>query len=74
MPKFAKRHYEVIAAVMQEANALPAMIYETGKRQVSQWDMTIELLADAFARDNSQFDRARFLAACKPGANVRKVA
>jgi hypothetical protein len=70
-PIFAKRHYEAIAQVMQEAESFPAMVHETGKPTVRQWDMTVARLAELFASDNAKFDRERFKAACHPGANVR---
>lgn len=63
---FARRHYEAIAAAMQEAKRttqsdleLKGVIY------------AINELADLFASDNGQFCRDRFRRACQPGANVR---
>jgi hypothetical protein len=64
---FNKRHYEAIAAVMQETKS-----YLHGvPNQEAQWDFTRTRLSLMFARDNVQFKRARFEAACEPGANVR---
>jgi hypothetical protein len=67
MSHFAKRHYEAIAIVMQ--NAHPGVW--TAGRPVNQWAETIKDLAEMFERDNSQFDIIRFFRACQPGANVR---
>jgi hypothetical protein len=33
--------------------------------------VAIQCLADAFAADNGQFKRDRFMHACVPGANVK---
>jgi hypothetical protein len=57
---FAKRHYEVIAQVLQDQ-------YRTRETHES----LVDAFADAFARDNGQFKRDRFERACEPGANVR---
>jgi hypothetical protein len=61
--RFNKRHYEAIATVMQEAKRRP--------EKDAQWEVILEHLVDMFARDNGQFKRGRFEAACEPGANVR---
>jgi hypothetical protein len=63
--KFAKRHYEAIALAMQHAHVLD----DPAKR--NQWESVRNELADMFTRDNSQFQRNRFISACEPGANVR---
>jgi hypothetical protein len=62
MTKFAKRHYEAIAQSMQWA---------TSQATDDGVYIAINNLAALFARDNSRFDRDRFLRACKPGDNVR---
>ena len=67
MSKFAKRHYEAIALAMQDA--CPAPHWDANKR--AQWDVDVSRLADVFARDNGQFKRDRFIAACQPGSNVK---
>lgn len=66
MAMFAKRHYEAIALVMQSARPNPDCAV------AHQWEETRNGLMDLFARDNPQFDCARFERACEPGANVRK--
>ena len=63
--KFAKRHYEAIALVMQHAH----VIGDPARR--NQWESVRNELADMFMRDNGQFKRDRFMHACEPGANVR---
>ena len=71
MSIFAKRHYEAIATVMQ--NAHPGGVVGdgmTGEMRV-QWDETCRDMAEMFARDNPAFCIIRFMKACKPGANVR---
>ena len=62
LSRFAKRHYEAIAEAMQEARSCDA---------IDQHDCVLNVLADMFAADNSQFKRERFINACQPGANVR---
>jgi hypothetical protein len=64
---FAKRHFEAIATVMQDAD--PLHVKRTNARV--QHEQTIRALADLFASDNGSFQRDRFIAACRPGANVR---
>jgi hypothetical protein len=66
--KFAKRHYEAIALAMQEASCMANNGEACKKHGVAA---AIEELFRVFARDNSQFKRERFIAACVPGANVR---
>lgn len=66
-PMFSKRHYEAVAEAMQEA--CPETHWDPNKR--AQWEVTGNRLCDMFARDNSAFNRARFIAACEPGANVK---
>ena len=63
--KFAKRHYEAIASVMQECRM---HIRCDG---IEQMECVVKYLADLFASDNGQFKRDRFMHACEPGANVR---
>lgn len=65
MSKFAKRHYEVIAQAMQDAYP------KDGAIDVLAWHSAVVSLSEAFARDNGQFKRDRFIWACQPGANVR---
>jgi hypothetical protein len=64
---FNKRHYEAVAAVMQETKSY----FDGDPNQQAQWDFTRTRLSLMFARDNGQFKRDRFEAACEPGANVR---
>jgi hypothetical protein len=52
MAKFSKQHYEEIAKLLNENNAPDALV---GR------------MADAFAADNPNFDRMRFLRAATPG-------
>ena len=63
--KFAKRHYEAIALAMQDAR------FHLRSTALDQWQCVVNCLADAFAADNGQFKRDRFMHACEPGANVR---
>ena len=63
--RFAKRHYEAIATVMQECRM---HIRCDG---IEQMECVVKYLADLFAGDNGQFQRDRFIQACEPGANVR---
>jgi hypothetical protein len=59
LAKFAKRHYEQVAAAMQSA-LLVGSAYAA-----------VTSLSDMFAKDNPAFDRDRFERACVPGARVR---
>jgi hypothetical protein len=67
MPHFAKRHYEAIATVMQEAHPGAS----ADNRVVIQWSETVNDLAEMLARDSGRFCIIRFVRACQPGANVR---
>jgi hypothetical protein len=81
MSHFAKRHYEAIALMLQRVCPdLPmdregfyddeGYDHDALGRQL-MWDDIRAELADTFKADNSQFNRDRFLFACKPGRNVR---
>lgn len=59
-PIFAKRHYEAIATVLQSQ-------YRTREAHES----IVAAFARMFLEDNDRFLPTRFIAACKPGANVR---
>ena len=70
--KFAKRHYEAIALVIQN------LVYsddELTDEELCELQRRRECIAyefaDMFARDNGEFKRDRFICACVPGANVR---
>ena len=65
MSHFAKRHYEKIALVMQEAQMHVRI------NAVEQNKCVVNLLADLFSSDNGMFKRDRFIQACQLGANVR---
>lgn len=66
MADFARRHYEVVARIIQAQHTT----------EHPEWDPPIDGIRDdfiaLFERDNPRFDRARFERACEPGANVRK--
>ena len=67
MANFNRRHYEAIAAAVQEA------FLDTdgsSERHLAIEDMA-QRLCTTFEWDNRLFNRIRFLAACVPGANVR---
>ncbi len=64
---FAKRHYEAIAARLRNAKVLInecAIIKREQEIIDTTWDTCCEELATLFERDNSRFDRDRFLLAC----------
>ena len=65
MSHFAKRHYEAIARVMQEAQT------HVRNSPTEQNKCVINLLAVMFKQDNGMFDYDRFIRACQLGANVR---
>ena len=33
---------------------------------LQQWEIDVDMIADAFQADNPRFDRARFIDACQP--------
>lgn len=72
MSKYAKRHYEDFARIMQEMRP-----HEAGpmtpqySAQLELWLRMRNEIAAMFAGDNGLFKRERFMDACVPGANVR---
>ncbi len=62
---FAKRHYEALAQTMQDTRC------HLRCDALNQQQCVQNTLADMLAKDSPRFDRARFLRACEPGANVR---
>lgn len=66
MSHFNKRHYEAVALAIQEAAK-----FSNSAEMVSGVYRAATELAGTFQRDNSQFNRERFMAACYPGANVK---
>ena len=64
---FQKRHYEAIAQAVQSMQRHTASM----NGGTLPWDTVRDELADLFERNNSRFDRDRFMRACQPGANVR---
>jgi hypothetical protein len=66
MSQFAKRHYESIAAAMQEC----IRNCNSSEQVAGVWKAANQLTA-VFQYDNRLFDRERFLRACEPGANVK---
>jgi hypothetical protein len=72
LPKFAKRHHEVIAQVIQ------GLALSNNELSRDELDELIEVrrsiagdFANMLGKDNPRFDRQRFIRACVPGANVR---
>jgi len=71
--KFAKRHYEAIALVIQhlvlsdDEHSDEELVELEARRQAIAREF-----ADLFAGDSGQFQRERFIRACEPGANVRQ--
>jgi hypothetical protein len=61
---FQKRHYEAIAQTIQNMPTFAASLR-------AQQESTASAFAEMLGQDNPLFNRERFLAACKPGANVR---
>lgn len=68
--KFAKRHYEFIAQVMQASHPRSCGL-DADICALAQWDKVVREFAISLCVDNSSFNRERFVAACQPGANVR---
>lgn len=63
MSKFAKRHYEAIATVLQSS--------KPENNPAVEWQIIRDNLTRMFLNDNANFDVGRFQRACEPGANVR---
>jgi hypothetical protein len=72
LPKFAKRHYEALAQVIQ---SLALSHNELSNDELDELVSVRQGIANDFAnmlaKDNPRFDRARFIQACIPGNNVR---
>ena len=66
----SKKHFEALAAALKfiKPSGNPVCppkdvkVFHAG--QVKEWDYATEAVADACARFNPNFDRARFLKAC----------
>lgn len=71
MAKFQKRHYEAIAEALQEAFRYAERLEDPSGKQRVGVDIARRYIADALGRDNADFKKGRFIAACEPGANVR---
>jgi hypothetical protein len=70
--KFAKRHYEAIATVIQNLVLSDDELSGDELCELQRRRQCIAYeFADMFSRDNGQFKRDRFMYACQPGANVR---
>lgn len=63
MPKFQKRHYEVVARALREVRSTP---YGTDISSKAVLDLTEDALMEVFKSDNPNFDRTRFKEACLP--------
>ena len=59
-PRFQKRHYEAVAAVMS------SVAREFYGNRLPVWEKTKTKLGDHFINDNPSFDRGRFEEACEP--------
>lgn len=68
--KFQKRHYEAIAQALQAAHPLKGSPADNDLENF-RWFVCRNEIARMLERDNSDFKRGRFEAACEPGANVR---
>lgn len=56
-PRFQKRHYEAVAAVLSSTRV-------NSVRGLSQWDMTLMAFIDTFKGDNPKFNVKKFLRKC----------
>ena len=70
MAHFNKRHYEAIAQAIQSTKVIGA-VKPIDLTREDQWYVDFAALATMFDRDNSLFDKVRFLHACLPGSNVK---
>jgi hypothetical protein len=64
MPIFERRQYQELAQLMQDAKVQDETDQQGGL------DMLERMLIDMLARDNPNFNRAVFVAACQPGADA----
>lgn len=58
MAKFAARHYEAVAQVLQDTRPANDTARVTEARD--QWNLMADKFATMFADDNDKFDRDRF--------------
>jgi len=65
-PKFARRHYKLIAAVMRECAVARPPIDMSDHINNARWGIIKVRMGDMLARDNPRFDRGRFEEACEP--------
>lgn len=59
-----KKHYEAIAAIIASTYRNAELYDTSGSERRDTLEVTASRLADYFATDNKNFDRARFLTAC----------
>lgn len=62
-----RKHFEAVAEIMRDVDASTVQdptAYEHGRQFQSA--VIVGRLADFFATQNPNFDRARFMEACKP--------
>ena len=59
-----KKHFEAIAAILDEHKQTPEYGYYADNRRVEVWEDITNDIADYFAQENPSFDKERFLKAC----------
>jgi len=65
----SRKDYELTAKAL--ANSRPIALSEAGKAQKAQWENCCYQVAQAFEKENSQFNKIRFLKACGVEVEVR---
>ena len=63
-PKFARRHYEAVAATIKNSPVYTGGSTTQTQLSVQQMECLIEKFCDMFEDDNSNFKPARFREAC----------
>ena len=57
----SKKHFEALAAALRASQPNSD---DHGGSLLTQWQLDVDVVTEACARFNPNFDRARFLAAC----------
>ena len=62
-PKFQRRHYRRIAAVLRDAGPHPL---DRHSASAARWGIVKVMMGDMLAADNPRFNRGKFEEACEP--------
>jgi hypothetical protein len=65
-PKFERRHYRAIAAVLRDVAVECGVMQFGANERLMQWTAMKTEMSDMLKADNPRFDRGRFEEACEP--------